>query len=932
MRKLAFFTVIMALCAADFGAFGAGRATATGNRRGAQSTTQTEAMTEEPTQSSAVTARVATTRKNVARAAVAPKVNTLKPAVQSAEQRPAVTARAATKQKVINLGTKVESATANTVVSEECQNAYYGCMDAFCMLDNASGGRCQCSDRNAELDVVLEEIMKLDEQSLAMATEGVERLQMGENAEEIMARAKAAADSVTGKATSGSSASTSATGSKTVRKLDLSAWKSGSLFDDDIDFDDSSLFAVAESTLADKTGDALQSEAAKLCVAQMPDQCKSATSFLQLTYAQKIKSDCSAYENSLKQQRSASAEKLQTAQKALRDTALEMYQNENKYDFGQCVVQFKSCMQTTGECGEDFSGCVADTSILGQLYNKSGNGAKAVATTVIKTGSTSVTISSASYDILNTKKIMCESVTKQCVNANKKNAVWNQVIKDLAPVIYTAEYNAASNSRMNCINTAVSCVQTVCGSQWDDQSDNYDACLSDPSLVAASCKLELNKCNGGGDTTTQDRVWEYVKAKLAALKVDKCTLEVKQCLTAEDNCGSDYANCIGLDTDSIVDMCYEDKLIACSSKYDSNSVREYIAQVAQGIALNIDNKFATTCQNSVDAAFERVCGITSDDDEDAATCPNLVIENRSLKDVIKVQFLYDNKYYDSVSDYMRYSGLEYAQPANGDASVFRSILSLKPEIRGEIMVDAIEFNNSEGGNIFGLNEEISNTLENTANYNDGAMTKLMTEMSAAYSSIMDQVESDSAVKNCREGRTLQGISTRTRGDNDATKATTLGRSEGRFEHLTDNMRYRVAGQIISSVISDYGAEYEKARTKLVDAYDEIKKAYSEKVDMVDAELDAVNAEQCKAYKVTADFSRREGHRNTLKKDPSYNSETNVCVIKTTEYYCNNYRACNVVRQVFSPRRCGCVKTEIAKDGWQARSTTTENKQMQKVTK
>ena len=90
-----------------------------------------------------------------------------------------VNARAATTQKVVSSGTSIASATTNTVVSEECRTKYYGCMDSFCMLDNTNGGRCLCSDKNAEFDEILAQIQKLDEQSYAMATTGVERVNMG---------------------------------------------------------------------------------------------------------------------------------------------------------------------------------------------------------------------------------------------------------------------------------------------------------------------------------------------------------------------------------------------------------------------------------------------------------------------------------------------------------------------------------------------------------------------------------------------------------------------------------------------------------------------------------------------------------------------------------------------------------------------------------
>ena len=141
--------------------------------------------------------------------------------------KPVVAARAGTTQKVINTGTKVSSAAKNVVVSEECQAKYEGCMDAFCMLDNETGGRCICSDKNAEFDAILAEIEKLDEQSYKMATVGVERLEMGDDAEAAMSMAKSVADSLIEDKTSGKTT--------TRRTLDLSMWDTAVDFDEDAD-------------------------------------------------------------------------------------------------------------------------------------------------------------------------------------------------------------------------------------------------------------------------------------------------------------------------------------------------------------------------------------------------------------------------------------------------------------------------------------------------------------------------------------------------------------------------------------------------------------------------------------------------------------------------------------------------------------------------
>lgn len=632
MRKILLFPVILALCVVNMGADAATRrGGAPAATDAAKPTVSARAATVRATQKTNANKPAAPTNTGVTNARAAKKQTVAKPSTGN------VAARAGSKQKVISSGTKVETQASNTVVSQECQDAFYGCMDAFCMVDNVSGGRCQCNDRNAELDTVLEEILKLDEQSYALATEGVERIQMGENADLIMSRAKSAADKVAKQ-----TLADKATETRKKKTLDLSLWNTNMFSDSDEDEDIfSGLGEQEENTdFINKKGDELQAAAARLCVKQMPEQCASSTTLLKSIYAQKVRSDCSAYENSLRQQKIASQQKLQAAEKALRDTALEMYENENKYDLGQCMIQYKQCLQTTAECGTDFSGCIADTAILQALYNKSGN--KNIATTAVKTGATTITISSATYDILGQKRLMCENVTKQCVNANKNDAVWKAVLKEIVPAVYTAEYNAASNSRMNCISTAVSCVQKVCGSQWDENSDNYDACLSEPDIVAASCKLELNRCGGVGESIdVQKKVWSYVEAKLAALRVDKCTQEVKACLTKEDNCGEDYSNCIGLDTDTIVDFCVSsnpdggkggaaDQLLACQTKFDSSTVRDYVARVAQGIALNIDNNFAQQCQNAADAAMERVCG-------DTESCANFSFNEKIGGSTLKYQ-------------------------------------------------------------------------------------------------------------------------------------------------------------------------------------------------------------------------------------------------------------------------------------------------------
>ena len=484
------------------------------NTVAARSATTARSATAPRATSSAsnVTARAATTGRTT--------VNRGTTSATTTGARSGVSARAATTQKVIGTGTKVASAAENIVVSEECRQKYMGCMDSFCMLDNDSGGRCICSDRNAELDAVLAEIEKLDQQSYQMATVGVERIEMGDAAEAAIANANAVAQSILAQEEE-----------EEKRTLNLSLWENPSyLFDatDDI-FAESDMMNPIEG----KEGDALFSASHQVCIEQMPE-CSSEISMLQLMYAQQIRSDCTAYENSLKQQQNASAQKLYAAEQALRDAALEQYQNANKYDLGQCTVEFKNCMIDTGGCGADFSGC-ASVAAFDATNTRSSRGDDD--TYEIQGAVTSIEIQASTYDILVSKKPLCESVTRQCVAV--ADQVWDTFLREVAPQVKSAELIAEDNARQNCVANISDCFQQACKDNIDpnDPDGSYDLCLTRPEAMLSLCTVPLNAC-GISTNSAQDaqnsNIWNFVVARLASMRVNECSNAVKTCLQSQD--------------------------------------------------------------------------------------------------------------------------------------------------------------------------------------------------------------------------------------------------------------------------------------------------------------------------------------------------------------------------------------------------------------
>ncbi len=819
MRKLAFLPVIISLFLCDAmaavrpnarGGQASGSATATGAKP-----VSARAARTAPTTGGVGTAGVATTgAKTVNRGRVA----TTTPA------KPTVAARAATKQKVISTGTKITSAAKNVTIDGDCQAKYDGCMDSFCMIDNANGGRCLCSDRNQELNTVLAEIEKLDQQSYQMATFGVEKIEMGMYANDAIAAANAAADAVLKKEEPVD------TKKKARKALDLSAWDTPI----DADDDEEDLFgAINASPVDGKEGDALHRAAAEICVAQIPE-CKSDISMLQMMYAQRIKSDCSAYENSLKQQKNASAQKLQTAERALREAALEQLQTANKYDLGQCTIKFKECMQTTGGCGDDFSSCAVMSAMDSTSTRKSTS--KQAKSYQIKGAITNIEISASTYDMLMSKKPLCESVTRSCVAV--ADQVWDTFLKEVAPQVKSAELIAEDKARQDCIGNISACFQKACKDNMDpnDKDGSYDMCLSRPGTMLNVCKIPLNNCGIDASSeakAAESNIWDFVVARLAAMRVNACTAEVKECLQSEDRCGEDYTQCIGLDTDSIIRMCPYDTLTGCQKVYGGDDIRgdavyEELANMVQGIMLTIDNNFLTACQNAADEAMIKVCGDTTDcnalaidDGVGSRTLEYKVCEYGLGEDGQTFQMKGCRANIDMIADAElgRVDGLSGTTSTDlGPVTPFSGV------INGVIYWENVDVGD-DGLLVFDAAYKTS--IENDPQISEGDKKKIVSELENLQNSVnlaIKTIEADPTVQYCMTGREVQGMKTEVKGQN--VKPGTRTRNKigekseeaARFPELTKQMRMIIANAALKKAKDNYYKEYDKLYEGMMQDY------------------------------------------------------------------------------------------------------------------
>ena len=732
----------------------------------------------------------------------------------------AVVSRAA-KQSVISTGTKVAAAAQNTVVDEKCWNGFMGCMDSFCMLDNANGGRCICSDKNAEYDSILAEIQSLDEQSYQMATVGVERIEMGDDANAIMKKTQEITKSIE-----------KDSAQSKQKSLDLSAWNVNEI---DFDADVEDIFSLSSdgTGITNKTGDALYRAAAKLCNAQIPE-CKSQSTMMELMYKQRVRSDCTAYENSLRQQRTQSAQKLATAQSAMREAALEQYRSANKYDLGQCTVQFKQCMQTTGGCGDDFTGCVDYAVREGLVKN--------IKSTTIKGTTSKITISSATYDVLEAKKELCMSVTQQCVNV--RDQVWDTFLREVAPQVKSAELIVESNMRTSCISNISACFQKACKDNMDpnDPDGSYDMCLTNPNNLESACKVEIEPCKGA-----IPKIMEYVTARLASMRVDSCTREFKECLTSEDRCGADYTQCVGLDTDTIVKMCPADKLPGC--KYGKSDgadngdyVYENLSQIATGIFLNIDNNMLTACQRAADAAMIRVCGSTEN-------CDDIVVDNgagtRSFKYEICEYNDFDKSNPNAITP--NWTGVcresldglskaELKHEADGPETTKGWAAKLTGLMYwGEISFEEYKEKETDKQTKFrftpiedymknvaissGLNGATELTAEQKDIIRDRVYGLEIKALTSSVENAINAIESDQTVQYCMTGRTFQGMRDK---NGKLAELGTTDKKEARFPNLTSQMRQIIAISALKNARDNYMEKYDTEMERM--AKDQVKAA------------------------------------------------------------------------------------------------------------
>ena len=403
--------------------------------------------------------------------------------------------------------------------SQSCREAYRACMDEFCLLDESEGNRCACSSNINQSKSLIQEIQKIQEEADLLYTEGVEREQLGAQARLVFGESEAA---------------------------QKSSRASGISFSDWINMgteEEANLGADSD------IGDGLYMMAAEFCADRL-DACGDDADMEEILYSRLIVQDCKNFESYLNDQKSIAEANKRTAESAVRQARLAMLDTTNKYNRGECLLAYRSCIADKGGCGVNFENCL-------------------------------------DADLLQRRANACENVLDQCM------AVRDYVLQDweaeAESILADAAKYADRYARQTCLSRIQLCLEDGCSTSTNS------ACLTDVNVAAGVCPV-IDECE-----EMIPGIKAVVNDKLGYLRTQFCQNDIDQCL--RDRCGENFTapECVGKSAMEIADLCPQDMFPSCSNETQFDII-------VQAAMLQMDYQMLQGCLNYFSEQLGAVCG------------------------------------------------------------------------------------------------------------------------------------------------------------------------------------------------------------------------------------------------------------------------------------------------------------------------------------
>lgn len=405
-----------------------------------------------------------------------------------------------------------------SVTDSNCRDAYRECMNEFCLLDESEGARCACSANINQSKSLIQEIQKIQNDADKLYTEGVEREQLGAKAKLVFGESEQAKKS------------------SRASGLSFSEWLNSGTGDGSLDADED-------------IGDNLYYMAADYCASKLTS-CGASAEMEEMLYSRMIVADCKAFNTYLSDQKREAENNKKIAEAAVRKARLEMLDTTNRYNRGECLLAYKSCISDKGGCGANFENCL-DADLLGRRSHA------------------------------------CENVLDQCM------AVKNYVLQDWEAeskmVLSEAAKYADKNRRATCFAKIQTCLEDGCSTTTNS------ACLTNVNVAAGICPI-IDECN-----EIIPGIKNSVNDKLGYLRTQFCQNDIDKCL--QDKCGKNYTapECLGKKTSEITALCPQKMFPSCNGEKQFNII-------VQAALLQMDYQMLQGCVNYFGEQLGTVCG------------------------------------------------------------------------------------------------------------------------------------------------------------------------------------------------------------------------------------------------------------------------------------------------------------------------------------
>lgn len=420
--------------------------------------------------------------------------------------------------KISNNSTEIKTTAAP--IANGCRDEYRKCMDEFCLLDESEGYRCACSDNIYQSKEIIQGIQKTQADAEKLYTEGVEREKLGAKAKLVFGE------------------SSQAQKASKASGLSFAEWINS-------DSSDSGDALNADSDI----GDGLYSMAANYCATKLT-ACGDSAEMESTLYSRLIVQDCKNFNNYLTDQKRDADSNKQVAEAAVRKARLEMLDTTNKYNRGECLLAYKSCIADKGGCGSSFENCL-DEGLLSRRANA------------------------------------CENVLDQCM------AVKDYVLQDWKAesktVLDDAAKYADKNRRATCFAKIQTCLEDGCS------TESNSGCLTDVNVAAGVCPI-IDECND-----IIPGIKNSVNDKLGFLRTQFCQNDIDKCL--QDKCGKNFnaPECLGKKTSDIVALCPQTMFPSCKGERQFNII-------VQATMLQMDYQMLQSCTNYFAEQLGKTCG------------------------------------------------------------------------------------------------------------------------------------------------------------------------------------------------------------------------------------------------------------------------------------------------------------------------------------